>query len=84
MNDSARDARALLATCVAAAVRASEVIRAGAERIAHLEWGVKAPSDFVTDEALFDVVVRGDGESVLRQLCEERVGRRTSTEVVRT
>ena len=41
------------------------------------------PSDFVNEEALFDFVVRGDGESVLRRLCEERVARRAQAEVVR-
>ncbi|MGZ6143699.1 MAG: B12-binding domain-containing radical SAM protein [Myxococcales bacterium] len=30
-----------------------------------------APEDFVTSERLFDVVVRGDGEEVLRELCEQ-------------
>jgi myo-inositol-1(or 4)-monophosphatase len=65
MNDSTRDARALLATCVAAAVRASEIVRAGAERVAHLEWGVKAPSDFVTD-------VDRDSERALSAVIAER------------
>ena len=41
------------------------------------------PGDFVTDEHLFDVVVRGDGEHVLRRLCGELVKRPERTEVVR-
>ena len=40
------------------------------------------PSDFVDDEHLFDFVVTGDGEHVLRALCEERPGRPPDTEVV--
>src|SRR6202007_1738693 len=58
-------ARLLLAPCVAAAVRASEIVREGAERIAHLEWNVKAPSDFVTD-------VDRDSERALSALIAER------------
>src|SRR5256885_1958093 len=40
------------------------------------------PSDFVNDEQLFDVVVRGDGELELRRLCEGPFQRRQRTEVV--
>lgn len=39
------------------------------------------PADFVDDEHLFDVVVRGDGEHVLRTLCEH-CSRPPSTEIV--
>ena len=41
--------RALLATCVAAAVRGADVIRGFAQRHDLLEWEEKARSDFVTD-----------------------------------
>ena len=41
--------RALLATCVAAAARAADVVRAGAERRATLEWESKGRFDFVSD-----------------------------------
>lgn len=41
--------RALLATCVAAAARAAEIIRAGAERRASLEWETKTRGDFVSE-----------------------------------
>ncbi len=41
--------RALLATCVAAAARAAEVVRAGAERRTSLTWESKSRFDFVSD-----------------------------------
>jgi myo-inositol-1(or 4)-monophosphatase len=41
--------RALLATCVAAAARAADVVRAGAERRATLTWESKGRFDFVSD-----------------------------------
>ena len=40
------------------------------------------PADFVGDERLFDFVVRGDGEHVLRRLCEAGCPRPPRTEVV--
>jgi myo-inositol-1(or 4)-monophosphatase len=56
------DNRSLLATCVAAAARSAEVIRAGAARLPQLEWVSKSPADFVSEidhaaeEALADVI----------------------------
>jgi radical SAM superfamily enzyme YgiQ (UPF0313 family) len=41
------------------------------------------PSDFDDDERLFDIVVCGDGELVLRELCEQRRPRPARTEIVR-
>ena len=41
------------------------------------------PTDFVDSERLFDFVVCGDGEHVLRGLCEERRARPVATEVIR-
>jgi myo-inositol-1(or 4)-monophosphatase len=41
--------RALLATCVAAAARAADVVRAGAERRGTLTWEAKSKFDFVSD-----------------------------------
>jgi myo-inositol-1(or 4)-monophosphatase len=41
--------RALLATCVAGAARAGEIIRQGAEHRNNLEWERKSPTDFVSD-----------------------------------
>jgi myo-inositol-1(or 4)-monophosphatase len=43
------DRRALLATCVAAAARSAEVVRAGAERRESLVWESKSTFDFVSD-----------------------------------
>src|SRR3954469_4089202 len=40
------------------------------------------PQDFVDEERLFDVVVRGDGELELRRLCEAPLQRLQRTEVV--
>jgi myo-inositol-1(or 4)-monophosphatase len=54
--------RALLATCVAAAVRGAEVIRSFAQRRSALEWEEKARADFVTavdrasEEAIAEIV----------------------------
>jgi len=41
--------RALLATCVACAARAADVVRAGAADLARITWEQKAPADFVSD-----------------------------------
>lgn len=38
-----------MATCVAAAVKAAEIIRAGAERRSELDWRSKSRSDFVSE-----------------------------------
>jgi myo-inositol-1(or 4)-monophosphatase len=43
------DQRALLATCVAAAAKSADVIRAGAARLGELQWDLKSGSDFVSD-----------------------------------
>ncbi|HUX34764.1 MAG TPA: inositol monophosphatase family protein [Gemmatimonadaceae bacterium] len=43
------DRRALLATCVAAAARAADILRAGAANLGQLTWDVKSPADFVSD-----------------------------------
>jgi myo-inositol-1(or 4)-monophosphatase len=43
------DARALLATCVAAAARGADVVRKGAERRASLVWETKGFNDFVSE-----------------------------------
>jgi len=44
-----RDARALLATCVAAAARGADVVRKGAERHASLVWESKGHNDYVSE-----------------------------------
>ena len=43
------DARALLATCVAAAARGADVVRKGAERRDSLVWETKGHNDFVSE-----------------------------------
>ncbi|MDB4880585.1 MAG: Inositol-monophosphatase [Gemmatimonadetes bacterium] len=48
-NDVHRSARALLATCVAAAARGAEAVRAGDARRAGLVWESKSRFDFVSD-----------------------------------
>lgn len=48
-NPGHAEARALLATCVAAAVRGAEIVRAGAADAGRLTWEVKSPADFVSD-----------------------------------
>lgn len=42
------DKRALLATCVAAAAKAADIIRAGAAKRDSLQWETKSQADFVT------------------------------------
>lgn len=48
-SDQHNSHRALLATCVAAAARAAEIIRHGAANRASLTWENKARADFVSD-----------------------------------
>ena len=64
-QSSRADARALLATCVAAAVRGGEVVRAGAADLSRLTWDVKSPTDFVSD-------VDRDSERAIAALVRER------------
>jgi myo-inositol-1(or 4)-monophosphatase len=72
---SQAERRALLATCVAAAARAAEVVRGGAERRATLEWESKGRFDFVSDvdraseSALAEVVAQRHPDATL--LAEE-------------
>jgi len=58
-------ARALLATCVAAAARAAEIIRRGASRRATLTWETKSATDFVSD-------VDRDAERAITEIVTER------------
>jgi myo-inositol-1(or 4)-monophosphatase len=57
--------RALLATCVAAAVRGGDVVRAGAVNLSALVWDVKSPADFVSE-------VDRRSERVIADLIRER------------
>jgi len=59
------DARALLATCVAATVRAADVVRQGAAKLGDVRWEVKGPSDFVSQ-------VDRDAERALSEVIRER------------
>jgi myo-inositol-1(or 4)-monophosphatase len=65
------DARALLATCVAAAVRAADVVRGAAEKLREIHWEVKGPSDFVShvdreaEAALAEVIAHRHPDAVL-------------------
>ncbi|HKO14621.1 MAG TPA: inositol monophosphatase family protein [Gemmatimonadaceae bacterium] len=77
--------RALLATCVAAAVRGAEEVRAYAARLDTLEWEEKSRADFVSDadrasERVIREVVRGRhaeaeilGEELSPDLARERL-----------
>jgi myo-inositol-1(or 4)-monophosphatase len=71
----AKQARALLATCVAAAARSADVIRDGASRRASLTWEHKSSFDFVSDvdraseAALAEVISSRHPDAVL--LAEE-------------
>jgi myo-inositol-1(or 4)-monophosphatase len=57
--------RALLATCVAAAARGADVLRAGAANLSRLTWEVKSPADFVSD-------VDRDSERVIAEIVRQR------------
>lgn len=59
------DQRELLATCVAAAVRAADVIRSAGARLSEVHWEVKGPSDFVSQ-------VDRDAERALARVISER------------
>ena len=59
------DARALLGTCVAACIKASEIIRAGAASLSEIEWEKKGPADYVSD-------VDRDAERVIAEIIRER------------
>jgi myo-inositol-1(or 4)-monophosphatase len=69
------DRRALLATCVAAAARSADVVRAGAERRDSLVWESKSRFDFVSDvdraseQALGEVITARHADATL--LAEE-------------
>jgi myo-inositol-1(or 4)-monophosphatase len=65
VSESSADRRALQATCVAAAVRAADVIRAAAARLHDVTWEQKGPSDFVSQ-------VDRDAEAALSAVILER------------
>lgn len=59
------NSRALLATCVAAAARAAEIIRRGAAARHSLTWELKSQTDFVSD-------VDRDSERAIAEVVAER------------
>ena len=65
MSESSADRRALLATCVAGAVKAADVIRAASARLADIRWEQKGPADFVS-------TVDRDAEAALSGIILER------------
>lgn len=71
----ATDKRALLGTCVAASVRAADVVRDAAARLKEVHWEVKGPADFVSrvdreaEGALAEVIAQRHPTAVL--LAEE-------------
>lgn len=71
MSGQGSDSRALLATCVAAAVRAGDVVRAGASRLGEIRWEVKGPADFVSEvdrsaeRAIAEIVAERHPDAVL-------------------
>ena len=77
--------RALLATCVAAAVRAAEIIQRAAADLRAVHWEVKGPADFVSavdrgaEEAIADVVRERHPTAVL--IAEELSPRAVSAEL---
>ena len=59
------NSRALLATCVAAAARAAEIIQRGAAARYSLTWELKSPTDFVSD-------VDRDSERAIAEVVAQR------------
>jgi myo-inositol-1(or 4)-monophosphatase len=84
-NEREDDPRSLLATCVAAAVRASDVIRRAAADLKAVHWEVKGPADFVSavdrgaEEAIAQVVSERHPGSVL--IAEEGSPRATAADL---
>jgi myo-inositol-1(or 4)-monophosphatase len=68
---SASDRRALLATCVAAAVKGADAVRAHAQNISALEWEEKARADYVSaadrdsEHAASDVIHARHGDATI-------------------
>ena len=62
---SAAERRALLATCVAAAVKGSEAVRSHAQNLSALEWEEKARADYVS-------AADRDSEAAIRELILSR------------
>lgn len=71
MRNVDTDPRALLATCVAAAVRAAGIVRGAAAQLSEVRWEVKGPADFVSavdrnaERALAEVIAERHPAAVL-------------------
>jgi myo-inositol-1(or 4)-monophosphatase len=65
---SRHDGRALLATCVAAAVRASAIIRDAAGKLSGITWETKGPADYVSE------VDRGAEREIAAVIAERHPG----------
>ena len=64
---AASDRRALLATCVAAAVKGADAVRAHAAHLSDLKWEEKARADYVSD-------ADRDSETAIREIIRARHG----------
>src|SRR5881275_1283378 len=68
---ASNDRRALLATCVAAAVKGAEAVRAHAQSLSTIEWEEKARADYVSaadrdsESAVRDVVTARHSDAVI-------------------
>ena len=62
---TASDRRALLATCVAAAVKGADAVRSHAQRLSDLEWEEKARADYVS-------AADRDSETAIREIIRSR------------
>src|SRR4051812_4573078 len=67
----ANDRRALLATCVAAAVKGAEAVRSHAQNLSTIEWEEKARADYVSaadrdsESAVRDIVMARHADAVI-------------------
>ena len=70
-SHSSADHRALLATCVTAAVKGAEVIRSHAHRLASLQWEEKSRADYVSaadrasEQVIGDIMTERHSDAVL-------------------
>src|SRR5919197_2449976 len=71
VHASSADLRALLATCVAAAVKGADAVRSHAQHIERLAWEEKARADYVTaadrdsEHAIRDIIAARHMDAVI-------------------
>lgn len=69
--DGSRDGRALLATCVAAAVKGADAVRSHSQHLETLEWEEKSRADYVTaadrdsEHAIRDIITARHRDAVI-------------------